>query len=76
MKVLFLFFTLISFITTQLNAVQCELRCETYDVAATSKESKKVGHECCDDFTNKEKKKIIKKRIGAMIILTLVITTM
>jgi len=57
MKVLFLFFTLISFIATQLNAVECELRCDTYEVASSSKESKRVGHECCDDFPSEEKNK-------------------
>ncbi len=62
MKVLFLFFTLISFITTQLNAVECELRCETNEVATTSKSNKRVGHECCDDLPGEEKKENQKEK--------------
>ncbi len=62
MKVLFLFFTLISFITTQLNAVECELRCVTNEVAAASKESKAVGHECCDDLASEKNKENHKEK--------------
>ena len=56
MKVLFLFFTLISFISTQLNAGECELRCAANEVATPSKKSKAVGHECCDDLRSEKNK--------------------